>query len=85
MFHLDEYISLPASHPASFVAFSRTIDQKRELRNTFAQRRQDPADVIRRVERIALCTHRLSFVGIGEWTSAFNVSRRFETEQPYRR
>jgi glucosamine-6-phosphate deaminase len=88
LFHLDEYIGLPASHPASFCAFLR----ERLLLKTgitqyhFLNGEEDPATVIRRTnEAISAAPIDVAFVGIGEnGHLAFNdPPADFETEEPY--
>ena len=88
MFHLDEYIGLPASHPASFCRFlQERLIQKAGIKKYFLlSGDQDPADVIRRVGQALLSAPiDLAFVGIGEnGHLAFNdPPADFETEQPY--
>src|SRR6185295_9898803 len=88
-FHLDEYVGLPASHPASF---------RRYLRERLAERvhpgafhfiegdRPDPEAEARRVgELIRACEVDLAFVGIGEnGHLAFNdPPADFAVEDPY--
>ena len=88
MFHLDEYIGLPASHPASFCRFlQERLIQRAGIKKYFLlSGDQDPADVIRRVgEALLSAPIDLSFVGVGEnGHLAFNdPPADFETEQPY--
>jgi glucosamine-6-phosphate deaminase len=88
MFHLDEYIGLPASHPASFCRFlQERLIQKAGIKKYFLlSGDQDPADVIRRVGQSLLSAPiDLAFVGIGEnGHLAFNdPPADFETEEPY--
>jgi len=88
MFHLDEYIGLPASHPASFCRFLKErLIQKAGIKKYFLlSGDQDPADVIRRVGQSLLSAPiDLAFVGIGEnGHLAFNdPPADFETEEPY--
>jgi len=88
-FHLDEYVGLPASHPASF---------RRYLRERLADRvhpgafhfiegdRPDAEAEARRVgELIRACEIDVAFVGIGEnGHLAFNdPPADFATEEPY--
>jgi glucosamine-6-phosphate deaminase len=88
-FHLDEYVGLPASHPASF---------RRYLRERLADRvhpgafhfiegdRPDPEAEARRVgELLRACEVDLAFVGIGEnGHLAFNdPPADFAVEDPY--
>jgi glucosamine-6-phosphate deaminase len=88
MFHLDEYIGLPASHPASFRRFLRErLIQKAGITEYFLlDGEQDSADVIRRTGQALLSAPiDLAFVGIGEnGHLAFNdPPADFETEEPY--
>ncbi|MGH9553412.1 MAG: glucosamine-6-phosphate deaminase [Terriglobales bacterium] len=88
MFHLDEYIGLPASHPASFCRFlQERLIQKTGITNHFLLNgQQDPADVIRRAgEALRSAPVDVAFVGIGEnGHLAFNdPPADFETEEPY--
>src|SRR5215471_4529351 len=72
LFHLDEYIGLPKTHPASFYYF---LDGEK-----------DPADVIRLTnEAISAAPIDVAFVGIGEnGHLAFNdPPADFEAEEPY--
>jgi glucosamine-6-phosphate deaminase len=88
MFHLDEYIGLPATHPASFrrYLFERLI-HKVGIRNYHLLGGEDePEEVIRRTgERLKLRPADLAFVGIGEnGHLAFNdPPADFETEEPF--
>ena len=88
MFHLDEYIGLPASHPASFCRFleERLIQRTGIIHPFLLNGEEDPAEVIRRVGRALLSAPiDLAFVGIGEnGHLAFNdPPADFETEEPY--
>src|SRR6266436_8325617 len=88
MFHLDEYIGLPASHPASFRRFlQERLIQKTGIRHAFLlSGEQDPADVIRHTSQALLSAPiDVAFVGIGEnGHLAFNdPPADFETEDPY--
>jgi glucosamine-6-phosphate deaminase len=88
MFHLDEYIGLPASHPASFCRFlQERLIQKTGIVNYFLLNgEQDPAEVIRHTNRALLSAPiDVAFVGIGEnGHLAFNdPPADFETEEPY--
>lgn len=88
-FHLDEYVGLPASHPASF---------RRYLKERFADRvrpgtfhfiegdRPDPEAEVRRVGALIRASEiDLAFVGIGEnGHLAFNdPPADFDTDEPY--
>lgn len=88
LFHLDEYIGLPASHPASF----RTYLQKRVIERTgithyhFLEGESDPIEAIRRTSQaLRAAPVDVAFVGIGEnGHLAFNdPPADFETEQEY--
>jgi glucosamine-6-phosphate deaminase len=88
MFHLDEYIGLPQSHPASFCRFL----QERLIRKTgivnyhLLNGEEDPVEVIRRTGQALLSAPiDVAFVGIGEnGHLAFNdPPADFETEEPY--
>lgn len=88
MFHLDEYIGLPASHPASFCRFLQDrLIQKTGITNHFLLNgEQDPAEVIRRTgQALQAAPIDVAFVGIGEnGHIAFNdPPADFETEEPY--
>jgi glucosamine-6-phosphate deaminase len=88
MFHLDEYIGLSASHPASFCRFlfDRLI-QKTGITNCFLLNGEgQPAEVIRSTGKALLSAPiDVAFVGIGEnGHLAFNdPPADFETEEPY--
>jgi glucosamine-6-phosphate deaminase len=88
MFHLDEYIGLAASHPASFRRFLRErLIQKTGITKYFLlDGEQDSAEVIRRTSQALLSAPiDVAFVGIGEnGHLAFNdPPADFATEQPY--
>ncbi|MGA8273526.1 MAG: glucosamine-6-phosphate deaminase [Candidatus Sulfotelmatobacter sp.] len=88
MFHLDEYVGLPASHPASFRRFLlERLIQKTGMTNYFLlDGEQDPAGVIRHTGAALLSAPvDLAFVGVGEnGHLAFNdPPADFETEEPY--
>jgi glucosamine-6-phosphate deaminase len=88
-FHLDEYVGLPDSHPASFRRYLRERIIERVRPGAFhliAGDADDPAAECRRVG--ALLAERpidVAFVGIGEnGHLAFNdPPADFETEEPY--
>jgi glucosamine-6-phosphate deaminase len=69
MFHLDEYIGLPITHPASFRKYllERLINKTGIKRYHLLDGERDPQDVIREVGN-ELNSHRIdvAFVGIGE-------------------
>jgi glucosamine-6-phosphate deaminase len=88
MFHLDEYIGLPASHPASFCRFlqERLIQKTGITHHFLLNGEEDPAEVIRRTSQALLAAPiDVAFVGIGEnGHLAFNdPPADFETEEPY--
>ena len=88
-FHLDEYVGLPASHPASFRRYlqERLADRIHPGAFHFIEGdRPDPYAEARRVgELIRGCEIDLAFVGIGEnGHLAFNdPPADFATEEPY--
>jgi glucosamine-6-phosphate deaminase len=88
LFHLDEYIGLPMTHPASFCRFL----QERLVAKTgiptchFLRGDEDPAQVIRLANlAIAAVPIHVAFVGIGEnGHLAFNdPPADFETVEPF--
>ncbi len=88
LFHLDEYIGLPATHPGSFrkmlleLLVHKTGIKKYHLLDGDA----DPAEVIARVGRALVSAPiDVEFLGIGEnGHIAFNdPPADFETEEPY--
>jgi glucosamine-6-phosphate deaminase len=88
MFHLDEYIGLPISHPASFRKFllTRLINKTGITRYHLLDGETDPVSVVREVGKaLASAPVDLAFVGIGEnGHLAFNdPPADFETEEPY--
>ena len=88
MFHLDEYIGIPASHPASFCRFlQERLLQKTGITNYhLLSGEQDPAELIRRTgEALQAEPIDVAFVGVGEnGHLAFNdPPADFETEEPY--
>ena len=88
MFHLDEYIGLPAAHPASFCRFlnERLIQKTGITKHFLLDGEQDPVEVIRRTgEVLQAAPVDLAFVGIGEnGHLAFNdPPADFETQEPY--
>lgn len=88
MFHLDEYIGIPASHPASFCRFlQERLLQKTGITNYhLLSAEQDPAELIRRTgEALQAEPIDVAFVGVGEnGHLAFNdPPADFETEEPY--
>jgi glucosamine-6-phosphate deaminase len=88
MFHLDEYLDLPASHPASFRRFlqERLIDKTGITRFHLLDGESDPQSVIAEVSaEIRKAPIDVAFVGIGEnGHLAFNdPPADFETEEAY--
>jgi glucosamine-6-phosphate deaminase len=88
MFHLDEYIGMPASHPASFCRFLKErLIQKTGMTHYFLLNgEENPDEVIRRTNEALLSAPiDVAFVGIGEnGHLAFNdPPADFETEEPY--
>ena len=88
LFHLDEYIGLPKTHPASFCKFlqDRLISKTGIATYHFLDGEKDPAEVIRYTnEAISAAPIDVAFVGIGEnGHLAFNdPPADFETEEPY--
>ena len=88
-FHLDEYVGLPESHPASFRRYLKERVVSRIHPRTFHfldGEADDAADECRRVgDLVAQQTIDVAFVGIGEnGHLAFNdPPADFETEDPY--
>lgn len=89
MFHLDEYIGLPITHPASFrkILTERLVGKAGIVNYHFLDGdAPDPAEVIRRVgQQLAAAPVDIAFVGIGEnGHIAFNdPPADFNTEEPY--
>lgn len=88
MFHLDEYLDLPATHPASFRRFlrERLIDKTGITRFHLLDGESDPKTVIAEVTaEIRKAPIDVAFVGIGEnGHLAFNdPPADFETEEAY--
>jgi glucosamine-6-phosphate deaminase len=89
MFHLDEYVGLPDTHPASFRRYLRERIVQRVHPRAFhylAGDAEDPAAECRRVGALlARAPVDVAFVGIGEnGHLAFNdPPADFETEEPY--
>lgn len=88
MFHLDEYIGIPATHPASFRKYltERFIQKTGIRRYHLLNGEQEPTEVIRLIGReLQSAPVDIAFVGIGEnGHLAFNdPPADFETEQPY--
>jgi glucosamine-6-phosphate deaminase len=88
LFHLDEYIGLPMTHPASFCKFlqERLIAKTGIRKYHLLDGSRDPAEVIRSVgEALTASPIDIAFLGIGEnGHIAFNdPPADFETEEPY--
>ncbi len=89
MFHLDEYVGLPDTHPASFRRYLRQRIVERVQPRVFhflAGDAEDPAAECRRVGALLVrAPIDVAFVGIGEnGHLAFNdPPADFETEEPY--
>ena len=88
MFHLDEYIGLPASHPASFRKYllERLINKSGITKYHFLDGEGDVPAVVRRVSaELTAAPIDIAFVGIGEnGHLAFNdPPANFQTEEPY--
>ncbi len=88
MFHLDEYIGLPVSHPASFRGYllQRLINKVGITRYHLLDGESDPASVAHEVgAQLANATVDVAFVGVGEnGHLAFNdPPADFDTEEPY--
>ncbi|MGA2345384.1 MAG: glucosamine-6-phosphate deaminase [Candidatus Sulfotelmatobacter sp.] len=88
-FHLDEYVGLPATHPASFRKFlkERLVSKTGIVRFHWIEGdAADPAGVVREVgKQLASAPIDVAFVGIGEnGHIAFNdPPADFTTEDPY--
>jgi glucosamine-6-phosphate deaminase len=88
MFHLDEYIGLPVTHPASFRKYllERLIHKTGITHYHLLDGERDPWEVIQQVgNELSSRPVDLAFVGIGEnGHLAFNdPPANFETEEPY--
>lgn len=88
LFHLDEYIGLPMSHPASFCKFlqERLIGKAGITDYHLLNGDENPAKVIRETSKfLSAAPIDVAFVGIGEnGHLAFNdPPADFETEEPY--
>jgi glucosamine-6-phosphate deaminase len=88
LFHLDEYIGLPMTHPASFCRFLQEhLIGKTGITNThLLNGEENPAEVIARASKaISEAPIDVAFVGIGEnGHLAFNdPPADFETEEAY--
>src|SRR5215472_5345731 len=88
MFHLDEYIGLPVSHPASFRKYlcERLLNKTGITKYNFLDGEGDVRTVVRKVsEELTAAPIDVAFVGIGEnGHLAFNdPPADFQTEDPY--
>ena len=88
LFHLDEYIGLPPTHPASFCRYlqERLIGKTGLTNYHLLNGTEDPAKVIRDVGKaLTSAPIDVAFVGIGEnGHIAFNdPPADFETEEPF--
>ena len=88
MFHLDEYVGLPATHPASFRKYllERLIEPAGITRYHLLDGEADPVEVCKRAgEEITAAPIDMAFVGIGEnGHLAFNdPPADFESDDPY--
>lgn len=88
MFHLDEYLGLPLTHPASFRKYlvERLISKTGITRYHLLDGMRDPAEVIAEANaEIGRAPIDVAFVGVGEnGHLAFNdPPADFEIEQPY--
>jgi glucosamine-6-phosphate deaminase len=88
LFHLDEYIGLPMTHPASFCKFlqERLIAKTGIINYHLLDGSQDPSEVIRCTGKaITAAPVDIAFLGIGEnGHIAFNdPPADFNTEEPY--
>lgn len=89
LFHLDEYVGLPVTHPASFrkILLERLVNKTRIAKfHPLDGDAHDLSDVIRQVgTTLASAAVDIAFVGIGEnGHLAFNdPPADFETNEPY--
>ncbi len=88
LFHLDEYIGLPMTHPASFCKFlqERLIAKTGIVNYHLLDGSQDPAEVIRSAGKaITASPIDIAFLGIGEnGHIAFNdPPADLDTEEPF--
>jgi len=88
MFHLDEYVGLPISHPASFRKYllEKFIRKVGITQYHLLDGEDDPQKVIRRVgDALRSAPVDIAFAGIGEnGHLAFNDPRAdFDTREPY--
>lgn len=88
MFHLDEYVGLPITHPASFRNYlrERLIQKVGITRYHLLDGNDDPGEVVRRVgEALRSAPVDIAFAGIGEnGHLAFNdPPADFDTQESY--
>lgn len=88
LFHLDEYIGLPVTHPASFrkILLERLVRRTGIVQHHLLEGDANPREVISRVGRaLTSAPIDIEFLGIGEnGHLAFNdPPADFETEDPY--
>src|SRR5881296_2736071 len=88
VFHLDEYIGLPITHPGTFrrMLLDHLIKKTGVAKYHLLDGDADPAEVVRRVgEELTAAAIDVAFVGIGEnGHLAFNdPPADFQTEEPY--
>jgi len=88
VFHLDEYIDLPITHPGSFrkMLLDQLVSKTGIKRYYLLGGDADPHEVVRRVgEALSAAPVDIAFVGVGEnGHLAFNdPPADFETEEPY--
>ena len=88
LFHLDEYVGLPATHPASFqkYLFERLIHKTGVTRYNLLDGDGDPQSSIRLIgSKLQSKPVDIAFAGIGENAHlAFNdPPANFETDEPY--
>src|SRR5881394_1637718 len=88
VFHLDEYIGLPITHPGSFrrMLLDHLIKKTGVAKYHLLDGDADPAEVVRRVgKELTSAPIDVAFAGIGEnGHLAFNdPPADFETEEPY--
>jgi len=88
MFHLDEYVGLPETHPASFCKYlhERLIDKVGIGKYHLLHAGTDPARTMKEIgEKLREAPIDVAFVGVGEnGHLAFNdPPADFETQEPY--
>jgi glucosamine-6-phosphate deaminase len=88
LFHLDEYVGLPVTHPASFRKYllDRVINRAGISHYHLLDGEADPSEVVRRIGNLLGSSPvDMAFAGIGEnGHLAFNdPPADFQTEEPY--